>query len=183
MDDFGWNPGTLQAVGGAATALALVVVIIGSLAARRSAHAATQAMRLATTEAELRTRPWLHLEEVFPGGWARHLVTLRIKNVGALPARRVRIALDVTQKDGAESIPVVSHDVVAIAPSGWYDDHVAVALPAETPTFASVVITGEISYLGPAESPEHKTRFEIEMSLRSATMDFAVDDWTNTLID
>lgn len=93
----------------------------------------------------------------------------------------MRIALDVTQKDGAESIPVVSHDVVAIAPSGWYDDHVA--LPAETPTFVSVVITGEISYLGPAESPEHETRFEIEVSLRSTTMDFAIDDWTNTLID
>lgn len=65
MDDFGWNPGTLQAAGGVATAIALVVVIIGSLAARRSAVAATQAMRLAATEAELRTRPWLHLEEVF----------------------------------------------------------------------------------------------------------------------
>ena len=92
MNDWGWNPGTFQAVGGVATAIALFFVILSAVASKRSSDAAAKASALAIGEAELRTRPWVGMTGtsiVVPQlADLGHTVVaiLEFTNVGVLPA-------------------------------------------------------------------------------------------------
>ena len=110
-DIWGFNPSTLQAIGGIATAFALVGVIIGSMAAYRSSNVEAK-------ESAFRTRPWVGLTGVYfrenvplndinpdelddvDGAELRHdILTFMFKNVGPLPAQKRAIEVRVKPKD------------------------------------------------------------------------------------
>lgn len=76
-DEWGVNPGTFQAVGGIATAVGLIIVII-------SANAALRQLRVAREESARRTRPWLQILDVrfLPGD----AIAISCRNIGVLPA-------------------------------------------------------------------------------------------------
>ena len=114
LDTWGFNPSSLQAISGIATAFALVGIIIGSLAAYRSSSVEAK-------ESAFRTRPWVGVtdvdfresvpvidmrteetDDIDALDLRRDVLTFMFKNVGALPAQRRAIEIRLKPKD-AES--------------------------------------------------------------------------------
>lgn len=105
MDSWGFNPSTLQAIGGFATALALFGVIAGSFASLWSS-------RVTSRDFSFRTRPWVSLagvefdddvpdEDIDPDDLDESdetesrpdVLTLEFQNVGTVPAQKRSIEL------------------------------------------------------------------------------------------
>ena len=87
--DWGWNPATFQAVGGIATAGALIGVGISAWAANRTA-------RITAKESDQRTRPWvgtfganIELESA-----THYRLDLFYRNVGPVPAHNIEFSMD-----------------------------------------------------------------------------------------
>ncbi len=114
MESWGFNPATMQAIGGIATAFALVFVIRSSLAARRSSVVASR-------ESSFRTRPWIglagaefkegvSLEDVDPDDLDESddlesppdILTLKFSSMGPVPAQKRSIELRLKPKNATD---------------------------------------------------------------------------------
>ena len=91
MNDWGFNPSTFQAVGGIATAVALLGVILSSWIGIKSEQRSSR-------ESALRGRPWISVVgTIFEGSgtleptWLRIGVT--VQNLGILPSEQTTITL------------------------------------------------------------------------------------------
>ncbi len=113
MDDWGLNPSTFQAIGGIATAAALLAVVANTAVTYRVA-------KLATREASLRTRPWVGLTNIVhhAGAGPDELdkLWLEYRNVGLLPAVDLNIQLLAEVVAGDEdTLAPRSHDLGNVA--------------------------------------------------------------------
>ena len=96
MNDWGWNPSTIQAAGAIATVGAFIYLI-------RSFYNSRKQMTL-------KTRPWLFLENTIPYG--ESAFGLVVKNIGELPG--LKVTLDTSSLDEAIFKVVVNIKTVCI---------------------------------------------------------------------
>ena len=83
MNDWGWNPSSVQAAGTFVAIVVLVFLIISIVISAIQTKASIRASKVTERESRLRTRPWLTLHDLsFEGDDLR----LIFSNIGVLPA-------------------------------------------------------------------------------------------------
>jgi len=102
MNDWGWNPSTIQvvisSVVGLGTLVLLVIVYLGTQAGQRNAKAAQDSADVLLKDADVRTRPWLGLyaaEFTTSNAKGDDRIEIQYQNVGALPAQDVVMSIKI----------------------------------------------------------------------------------------
>lgn len=107
MNEWGWNPITVQAIGSWLTLFALIGAVIAAISswrasnsAQRTALAAESSAETVQREFQLRSRPWVWISNIItgqalPGQMPLYncFVTLICQNSGIVPASGIRIEL------------------------------------------------------------------------------------------
>jgi len=102
MNDWGWNPSTIQvvisSVVGLGTLVLLAIVYLGTQAGQRSAKAAQDSADVLAKDADARTRPWLGLsvaEFTTSNAKGDDRIEIQYQNVGVLPAQDVVLSIKI----------------------------------------------------------------------------------------